>query len=348
MPPSVPAGSVRPSVRSPPRPTSSPRRRRWRCSTAAATPSTRRSRPTRRSPSPPRTCAGWAATCSPSCARPTARSSASTPAAAPGRAPTPPRCAPRATPRCRCATTSASVTVPGCVDGWMLLHERFGSLDLATILAPAIRLAASGFPASPLLVALARAARRRRRGRGSTSSSSRRRQSARGCAGPAWRSPCRRSSPAVGRPSTAARSARACSRSVPGYFTEADLAASQADWVDPLRGSGVRRRAARRSARTRRATSLLGAARLAERVGVPDDPDDARWAHVLVEAASTAAFDRPDVLHDGADGAALLAAIEARADLVDLERAGSRPVAATAGRHDVPVHGRRRRDWPSA
>ena len=38
MPPSVPAGSVALSVRSPPRPTRSPRRQRWRCSTVAATP----------------------------------------------------------------------------------------------------------------------------------------------------------------------------------------------------------------------------------------------------------------------------------------------------------------------
>ena len=45
-----------------------------------------------------------------------------------------------------------SVTVPGCVDGWVALHERFGSLDLAVILEPAIRLAEDGFPASPLLV----------------------------------------------------------------------------------------------------------------------------------------------------------------------------------------------------
>ena len=56
------------------------------------------------------------------------------------------------TRRCRSATTSASVTVPGCVDGWMALHERFGRLDLAAVLGPAIRLAAGGFPASPLLV----------------------------------------------------------------------------------------------------------------------------------------------------------------------------------------------------
>src|SRR5215218_7848587 len=45
-----------------------------------------------------------------------------------------------------------TATVPGCVDGWVALHERFGSLDLASVVAPAVRLAASGFPASPLLV----------------------------------------------------------------------------------------------------------------------------------------------------------------------------------------------------
>ena len=45
-----------------------------------------------------------------------------------------------------------TVTIPGCVDGWVTLHERFGTLPLATLLAPAISLAAEGFPASPLLV----------------------------------------------------------------------------------------------------------------------------------------------------------------------------------------------------
>ena len=36
------------------------------------------------------------------------------------------------------------------------------------------------------------------------------------------------------------------------------------------------------------------------------DPDDPAWAHLLVEAARRAGRDRPEVLHDGADGAALL------------------------------------------
>ena len=45
-----------------------------------------------------------------------------------------------------------TVTVPGCVDGWSALSERFGRLSLAQVLAPAIRLADDGFPSSPLLV----------------------------------------------------------------------------------------------------------------------------------------------------------------------------------------------------
>ena len=47
-----------------------------------------------------------------------------------------------------------TVTVPGCVDGWVALHERFGTMPLADLLAPATRLAESGFPASPLLQAI--------------------------------------------------------------------------------------------------------------------------------------------------------------------------------------------------
>jgi gamma-glutamyltranspeptidase / glutathione hydrolase len=47
------------------------------------------------------------------------------------------------------------VTVPGCVDGWMALHERFGTLPIDVLLQPAIELARDGFPASPLLVGAA-------------------------------------------------------------------------------------------------------------------------------------------------------------------------------------------------
>src|SRR5215216_5921598 len=44
-----------------------------------------------------------------------------------------------------------AVTVPGCVDGWVALHERGARLELTGLLAPAVALARDGFPASPLL-----------------------------------------------------------------------------------------------------------------------------------------------------------------------------------------------------
>jgi gamma-glutamyltranspeptidase/glutathione hydrolase len=43
------------------------------------------------------------------------------------------------------------VSVPGCVDGWFEMHEKFGSLDMQTILDPAIQYARSGFPVSELI-----------------------------------------------------------------------------------------------------------------------------------------------------------------------------------------------------
>lgn len=40
-------------------------------------------------------------------------------------------------------------TVPGAVDAWFALHERFGALPMRDVLAPAIRYAHDGFPLSP-------------------------------------------------------------------------------------------------------------------------------------------------------------------------------------------------------
>ena len=44
-----------------------------------------------------------------------------------------------------------SVPAPGAVDGWLTLHDRFGRLPVATVLAPAIELAEEGYAASLLL-----------------------------------------------------------------------------------------------------------------------------------------------------------------------------------------------------
>ena len=42
-------------------------------------------------------------------------------------------------------------TVPGCVDGWFELHERFGSMPMKEILAPAIKYAEEGFPVTEVI-----------------------------------------------------------------------------------------------------------------------------------------------------------------------------------------------------
>ena len=50
----------------------------------------------------------------------------------------------------------------------------------------------------------------------------------------------------------------------------------------------------------------LAAAWIADGLDLPTDPDDAGWAHLLAEAARQAGYDRPTVLHETADGQALL------------------------------------------
>lgn len=44
-----------------------------------------------------------------------------------------------------------SVSVPGCVDGWLSLNKEYGKLSLAEILAPAISYAKDGFPVSEVI-----------------------------------------------------------------------------------------------------------------------------------------------------------------------------------------------------
>ena len=222
-----------------------------------------------------------------------------------------------------------SVTVPGCVDGWMALHARFGRLELAAVLGPAIRLAAAGFPASPLLVG-----------------------SLQLVDDDARRSLAELASQATrpGRPVTRPGVALALQAIVTGgrsafyegafgeglielgagQFTTDDLATVQADWVAPLTTTafGVQLATIGPSSQGYLA---LGAARLAEQLGLPDDPDDPQWAHLLIEAASAAGFDRPARLHEHADGAALIEEIAGRGRLVDRHRAGARPIATAAG-----------------
>jgi gamma-glutamyltranspeptidase / glutathione hydrolase len=197
-----------------------------------------------------------------------------------------------------------AVTVPGCVDGLVALHARYGTLPLPDLLAPARRLAEDGFPVSPTLAAA------------SAELDPAERAAAFGSAGPL----------AQGRRLTLPGHAKALAAVAEqgrdgfylgpagedllavggGEFTQDDLRASQADWVTPLRLAVFGRDLWTVPPNSQGYLALSGAW-IAERTGLPTVPDTELWAFLLVEAARQAAFDRPQVLHEHADGAALLA-----------------------------------------
>jgi gamma-glutamyltranspeptidase / glutathione hydrolase len=221
----------------------------------------------------------------------------------------------------------ASVTVPGCVDGWLALHDHFGRLALADLLAPAIGYARDGFPASPYLAqAIARAGARIHQ------------EIAAGGA-PAAGQRIRRAD--VGRMLDGiARHGRAgfyegefgeaLVRLGEGEFAESDLSAVNVDWVPALS-----RPAWGRNIWTVPPNSqgyiTLAAAWMADQLGLPGDPRDPLWAHLLIEASRQAAYDRLDVLHETASGPELLspARLGPRAARISAERAADlrQPVA---------------------
>ncbi len=222
-----------------------------------------------------------------------------------------------------------SVTVPGCVDGWTTLHERFGSISLADVLAPAIHLAEEGFAASPLLVGSL--ARTDDAGRAQlhelvhqathTGSRVRRTGVARALAGIV----------SGGRESFyGGEFGRGLLQMGDGFFDHEDLVRNHADWVDPLTAVAFGLDLHTIGPNTQ-GYLTLGAARLASQLELPHDPDDSRWPHLLIEAATAAGFDRPLQLHEHADGAALLAAIDERGPMIDPLRASRRPVPTMDG-----------------
>ncbi|MBA2476092.1 MAG: gamma-glutamyltransferase, partial [Actinobacteria bacterium] len=106
-----------------------------------------------------------------------------------------------------------------------------------------------------------------------------------------------------------------------GEYAAEDLVRPHADWVRPLGVEVWGRRVWTVPPASQGYLSLAGAW-IAERLELPD-PADGRWAHLLVEAARQAAFDRGDVLHEHADGAALIASerLEPRLRAIDPGRA---------------------------
>ncbi|HLH47327.1 MAG TPA: gamma-glutamyltransferase, partial [Acidimicrobiales bacterium] len=224
----------------------------------------------------------------------------------------------------------ASVTVPGCVDGWLALHQRFGRLPLADVLAPARRYAVEGFPASPALVAsfpavahLPDAEDYRVAGGLSPGSLVRR--------------------PGVGRALDAiidgGRDAFYQGEFAAGFIAATgdehrpgDLARPHADWVDAVSVEAWGHRLWTAPPNSQ-GYLTLAAAWIAGGLDLPDSPEDPRWAHLLLEAARQAGYDRLAVLHEGADAAALLDPdrLGPRRAAIDPERAGDLGVPAGAG-----------------
>ena len=196
-----------------------------------------------------------------------------------------------------------SVQVPGAVDGWLALHERYGRLPLPEVLAPAIELAADGFPAS-IMLALASHLVHAVDGAGEL------------CPGGPLEIGQTVRLPGISRTFRAiARDGRegfyqgefgrGLQNLGNGHFAPMDFATSAAWWSAPLRATAWGHELWTVPPPSQGYLTLAGAV-VAETVGLGDDPDDPQWAHLLVETWRAVGHDRPAVLYDGADGEALL------------------------------------------
>ena len=216
-----------------------------------------------------------------------------------------------------------SVPVPGCVDGWAALHGRFGRLPLAQVLEPARRYAADGFPASATLAAAAQRLGPVDHAEDFTEG------------GPLHPGDVVRR-PGVARTLAAiAEGGRAAFYQGQfgadllelgkGEYSQADLARSQADWVDALDTSAWGHGIWTVPPNSQGYLTLAGAW-IAEKLELPGDPADPAWAHLTIEAARQAAHDRLAVLHEGADGRALVAPERLEPRLLAIDPDGAAPL----------------------
>lgn len=193
------------------------------------------------------------------------------------------------------------VTVPGCVDGLVTLSQELGSIPLGDALAPAIELARDGFPAST------------EQSRAFTIQADRYRDNpAVACFYPGGRPVA--PGDHVTRPELAATLEALAEtgerdtfylgppgedivEALGGTITMDDLAKTQAEWVEPVALETLGHVAWTIPPNSQ---GYLGPATLAvfEMLDPPDDPDDPRWWHLLIESYRCLAWERDDVVTD--------------------------------------------------
>jgi gamma-glutamyltranspeptidase/glutathione hydrolase len=210
----------------------------------------------------------------------------------------------------------SAVPVPGCVDGWLLLHERFGALDLRNVLGPAILYAENGFPVSDALAA---------------ASSQIAHLATHDFAG--IRAGQRLVRPGIAR---VLRSIVTDGRDGfyggefgdglqevgNGEYDEHDLDQLQAGWVTPLVREVFGHDVWTTPPNSQGYLTLAGLD-IVQGLDLPMDTRDPLWAHLMIEAARAAAFDRGTVLHEKANGDELLSAdrISSRRDRINPDTA---------------------------
>ena len=223
-----------------------------------------------------------------------------------------------------------TVTVPGCVDGWLALHRAYGRIPLADVLAPAIGYATDGFPLGATFA-----------GRISEIDGAPGAEDL-WAGGPLAPGTLLRR-PGIVRALTAIASGDRAAfyrgefgtgllRLGAGLFTTDDLDRDSAEWTTPLSVRVHGRDVWTSGPNSQGYLVLLGLA-IAEGLELGDDPDAPRWAHLLVEAARAAGQDRPDVLHEHADVSPLLAAeeIARRGAAIDPDRRAPVPDHVAVG-----------------
>lgn len=193
-----------------------------------------------------------------------------------------------------------SVTVPGCVDGWESLTDRFGSLSLAACLAPAIGLAEGGFEVSSELGE----SLQRLEPMIATQASSGPLYPAGQPAAPGQLITRPALANTLAAISSEGRSAfyggtpgAGITEATRGAVTPDDLSVQQADWIRPA-SLDIFGRMAWTIPPNSQGYLTLATLWVFEQLDPPKDPNDPLYHHLLIEAYRSVAWERADTVGD--------------------------------------------------